>query len=173
MKKAIFLAVLLLAGIVASAQSSDYNRVSVGYHSFSLHAEGLSVGSEPGFTLQYTRGIGFTDKAPLFLEVGGKLNFTPTNGLQLLRLTVPVSVAYKYTIPNTEVFIQPFAGVDLISNVYAENTDGIKRVQGGWHLGGNIGYKKVNLGVSYNRDFTDFYDHVTSGMIALDFGILF
>lgn len=172
MKKIITL-IIALVGIVANAQSDGYNRVSVGYHSFSFHSKGSSVGSEPGFNLQYTRGIGLTSKAPLFIEVGGKLTFTPTNGLQLFRTIVPVSATYKYTIPNTEVFIQPFVGCDLIGNVSAENTEGIKRVQGGWHVGGNIGFKKVSLGVSYNRDFTDIWDDVTTGMIALDFGIAF
>lgn len=86
-----------------------------------------------GFKIGYTRGISVTKKFPLFIEVGGNLQYNRSNvGLayyflydgelsdvfdcQFLSIGIPVNIAYKLSFTNG-MYIEPYAGIGVKINV--------------------------------------------------------
>lgn len=139
-------AVVLAAGIAAEAQ--NYSLVALSYDNTQLwygdnqgYKKGLeAMGHESnsaslnGFGIQYSYGIGITDK-PMNIEVGVKWNMgfngvTQKEGddgysleykyrTQFMRLGIPVS--YIYHIPVNDMFkIAPYAGIDFHFNLLAK-----------------------------------------------------
>ena len=93
-----------------------------------------------GIDLNYLRGISLTQKFPLYLEVGGRLTYDTykyedsdydegsyytyneswSDRLNLLSLSIPVNVTYKYTFSNG-FYIAPFAGIHFRLNLLAND----------------------------------------------------
>lgn len=144
MKKLLFFAALLAVSFTTFAES--YNLISLSYENIMMSAndklklEGSyfltdeagknQTGSFNGLGIEYNRGIGISSKHPMFVEVGGKVNFTFYNrsisdfydGVQynqkfsLIRLAVPVSYAYRFNL-NKKMTLTPFVGLDLRFNL--------------------------------------------------------
>lgn len=158
-----------------------------------------------GFSVGYDRAIGLTSKIPLYIEIGGAIQYagqsvksndedyekTTSN---LLSVKVPVSVLYRYNIANSNWSIIPKAGFDGRFNVLGKgketytdyhysdkltitnrynmfkegengkdgynglNASGDKcsRFQVGWHVGANVEYKSLLLGITYGTDMNAF-----------------
>lgn len=160
-----------------------------------------------GFSVGYDRAIGLTSKIPLYVEIGGAIQYagqsikdndeddgkTTSN---LLSVKVPVSVLYRWNIANSNWSIIPKVGFDgrfnvlgkgkethtdfyssslikhVITNKYnmfkeGENgKDGLNglnasgekcsRFQVGWHVGANVEYKSLLLGINYGADMNAF-----------------
>ena len=98
-----------------------------------------------GFDVNYLHGFSLTQKIPLYLEVGGRLTFDTykwdkyreyygswfkeKDRFNILSLSVPINVSYKYTF-NNGLYIAPFAGIHFRLNLLGQwkyetvNSDG-------------------------------------------------
>lgn len=130
----------------------------------------------------YLRGISLTQKVPLFLEVGGALQFNKwsedyegaTDSQTLLGLNIPVSLLYKFNITD-DFAISPDFGFNFRLNLMGkgkweydgesedwnlfddDEMDGeaCNRFQVGWHIGVGFDYKALHLGVDWGTDFNE------------------
>lgn len=132
----------------------SYNRVTLGYNPLTVKYDIDDVSDDVlhGFTVGYTHGFGVSRKVPLFVELGARLNFATRKdnvdeemeiedyGLDLgtvrmshLHLDVPVSLAYKWTMPNGKVSLTPYAGLalkfNLVMNEKADFGRDIERIE--------------------------------------------
>ena len=179
MKKVFSLLAVALMAATASAQivSSNsrnetnepgecpaYNRLSLNYQQIKASSHGISTDGINGVNVEFLHGFNVLKSQPLYVETGISATYANNEEIaKAIRIGVPVNLAYKYTFQSANVWVQPYAGLDLICNAYVstyldEEKDidtNYKRVQGGWHIGANIGYKRVNLGLKYGSDFTN------------------
>lgn len=119
-------------GFTLNKDLPSYNRLSFGYSgvNFNVSYNGKADDEEShtlkGLTISYVRGIKLTSSQPLFLEVGGELNFGTykesededyddfeyTRRENRLALSVPVSLTYKLGFSNG-IYIAPYAGIHM------------------------------------------------------------
>lgn len=159
--------------------TSGWNNLYVQYnsHKFNDNDDALfHKGSMDGFTIGYNRGIGLSSSMPLYLEVGGGLQYSTGSNddvdVHLLSVVAPVSVLYHFSFPNSTIGIEPLAGLTLRYNGWGEiKGDGDKadpfskddyddpanRFQVGLHLGVNAVFKKFVLGLKYNIGLSNFW----------------
>lgn len=122
------------SSIWTTVNTDGYNRVYVGYNGVKgkVDLSGFDDIKYPGFSVGYLRGIGLTQKLPLYLEVGGEINFnrcsdfpyieelTEVPGIDyketVLALKIPVSLAYRLSI-NDDFAITPKFGFDFRLNL--------------------------------------------------------
>lgn len=158
-----------------------------------------------GFSIGYDRAIGLTSKIPLYVEIGGAIQYAGQNikandednvkaTSNLLSVKVPVSVLYSWNIANSNWSIIPKAGFDGRFNVLGKGKvtytasdyshkftttnrynmfkegengkdgynglyasgDKCSRFQVGWHVGANVEYKSLLLGITYGADMNAF-----------------
>ena len=126
---------------------ANYNRISFGLSTMKLRdtyydksdREVFDFDDESitlkGIDINYLRGISLTQKFPLYLEVGGRMTFDTDNEsysdydahINMLSLSVPVNVTYKYTFSNG-FYLAPFVGIHFRTNLFGkvkyEDTDG-------------------------------------------------
>lgn len=200
-------------------QPSNYNLLSVsydnthlGFHEKGEPSDGIGLN---GFGLEYTHGFGLTKAYPMYLEVGIKWNMGfgsetykdyddyEKEKYQLMRLSVPVSYAWRFGIGD-DFSITPYTGIDFRFNTmgrckWEEVYEGSKeesdwanlfdkddmgengtwnRFQMGWHIGVRVEYSRAFFGINYGTDFIhimkyDDYFHVSSGNLALTLGYRF
>lgn len=139
MKKVKFLmaALMLTMGLTASAQkgiSKGWNTVYLQYSPGSVNNDEKEADNESynAFSLGYNRAISLSSSIPLYLEVGGALQYsfktieddeefddyaTLKYKYNLWSLKVPVSVLYDFKISNSKVHIAPFAGMTFRYNL--------------------------------------------------------
>lgn len=142
MKKLILMFGMLL-GISATAfaqkgQPTDsYNRVYVSFQPqlyTNVDVDGEAMFDTPtGFSVGYLHGFSVSNQVPIFVEVGGRLNyafgdndytFPSLNSSfsfkdKFLNLTVPVNFAYRYTFSNG-MSISPYVGLTFKLNLIAK-----------------------------------------------------
>lgn len=180
MKKILLLAAAAVIGLTASAQfsnsggsasaadCSDWNTVYLEYNPITLHSseDGYSHNeSFNGFSLGYSRAISLSKSVPIFIEVGGALQYSfkskkeddATNKINILSLKVPVNFMYKWSIAGNKVDLIPHLGLNMRLNLWGQhkitedgesasvnifnndekNMDGNarKRFQLGWQIG--------------------------------------
>lgn len=115
-----------------TVNTDGYNRIYVGYNGVKgkIDWPGIDDMKYPGFSIGYLRGIGLTDKVPLYLEVGGEIDFNryktdlyddydePTYDYKetIFALKIPVSLAYRLNI-NDNFSITPRFGFDFRLNL--------------------------------------------------------
>lgn len=171
MKK--ILSVAVAAMLVCTANAQDYNRVTVGYQSLDLHNNTniqsiASHGTLDGFKLGYIHGFNLDDDTPLFLEVGGDVNFNthvsdvtylsePLRGVEYksrstnIGITVPVSLAYKFSFRNG-MWLEPYAGVCLKVNLRGKTKNefkadyGLKDANMDWFNSEDMSSEDVSFG---------------------------
>lgn len=159
-----------------------------------------------GICIGYGKATPLSSSLPLFLEYGGggqyswyscksnvgyyyEKNSNIDVKLSLLSFKAPVGLAYIYTIPNSELSIEPSAGLYVRVNVYGNlnaketyssyysdkeqlelnilkdkdcNGDAASIFQVGCHIGFNISYANYFIGISYNKDLSKIYDGYAS-----------
>lgn len=193
--KTLLLAAALMVCASASAQftnasskkSSSSTEVTSGwnnlyvqynYHKFNDNKNVLfDNGSMDGFTIGYNRGIGLSNSMPLYLEVGGGLQYSTGSNddvdMHMLSVIAPVSVLYHFSFPNSTIGIEPLAGLNFRYNGWGEVKDDedkydpfsdddtddnpANRFQVGLHLGVNAVFKKFVLGLKYNIGLSNFW----------------
>lgn len=158
-----------------------------------------------GFSIGYDRAIGLTSKIPLYVEIGGAIQYAGQNikvndegnlkmTSNLLSVKVPVSILYRWNVANSNWSIIPKAGFDGRFNVLGKGKqtytasdysheftttnrynmfkevengkdgynglnalgDKCSRFQVGWHVGANVEYKSLLLGITYGADMNAF-----------------
>ncbi len=160
--------------------TSGWNNLYVQYNSHKFNDNDNALfhkGSMDGFTIGYNRGIGLSSSMPLYLEVGGGLQYsTGSNNdvdVHLLSVVAPVSVLYHFSFPNSTIGIEPLAGLNFRYNGWGEIKDDedkgdpfsdddtddnpANRFQVGLHLGVNAVFKKFVLGLKYNIGLSNFW----------------
>lgn len=156
MKKFFVLGMMAFISMFASAQivssnstritkektpSANYSRLYLGYANM-MPAGDTDSDDEAlqGLKFGYLKGISLTNKVPLFLQVGGEIQYGTysdsetvygydcTTRLNELGIAIPVSLTYKYTFTNG-FYLEPYAGirfrVNLLANM-SESFDGDK-----------------------------------------------
>ena len=127
------------SSIWTTVNTDSYNRIYVSYLPSKLKIDGVDLGEledltklKGSFEVGYLRGIGLTDKVPLYLEVGGAFQFRSSKldvsesdyGASaavsikgnMLSLNIPVSLAYRINI-NEDFAISPNFGFDFRINL--------------------------------------------------------
>ena len=191
-----FKCLLLLAfiGLTTSAFAQNdytgYNRIYVGYTGVNAKwsADGESVSQKfPGFSVGYLRGISLTQKVPLYLEVGGALQYNKWSeegeSAKIFGLNIPVSLVYRINVTD-DFAISPNFGLNFRLNLLgkgkaeqdgesvdwnlfddkemeeADQGEAYKRFQAGWHIGVGFDYKAIHLGVDWGTDFNEITKNV-------------
>ncbi len=147
-KKFVLIALVsLFFATKASAQprseSEGFNSVYVQWNPSTFKpSEGEST-SFTGITLGYNHGFNLVANVPLFLEVGGAIqysfrskeetlveealrylgtkvsdNWMYTEKVSFLSLKIPINLSYKHYFPNSNIAIAPYAGIILRGNIY-------------------------------------------------------
>lgn len=132
---------LMIAGcmlaIAGSAMAEDYNRAgltyNLGHYNFNKDMEkkaNFNGFCTNGFGLNYVHGFGLSESLPMFLEVGGELNFNFSNKkvyegtdeifsyeynikenslFQNINLNVPVNFTWHFAITD-DITVAPYTG---------------------------------------------------------------
>ena len=190
------------SSIWTTVNTDGYNRVYVGYSGVKgkIDIDGADDMKFPGFSVGYLRGIGLTQKVPLYLEVGGEIDFNryseSEEGLDykqtILGLKIPVSLVYRLNI-NENFSISPLFGFDFRLNLMGkgkyeydgesedwnlfddDEMDGeaYKRFQAGWHIGVGFDYKALHFGVDYGTSFNEITEKVKLATTSVTVGYNF
>ena len=190
-----------------SSAEEGWNSIYASYNMLKYSQEMLSGNKAyNGFSIGYDRAIGLTSKIPLYVEIGGAIQYAGQNikvnddegnvktTSNLLSVKVPVSILYRWNVANSNWSIIPKAGFDGRFNVLGKGketytasdyshkftttnrynmfkegengTDGYNglyasgdkcsRFQVGWHVGANVEYKSLLLGITYGADMNAF-----------------
>lgn len=144
--KSVLFAGALLVGSSAMAQS--YNRVGLSYNSdhygYNKEYYGNDKENDPsfnsyGFGLNYIHGFSLHRTLPMYLEVGGNMNFGFKNtsenmideGIRMnyktqfqnINLRIPVSFAWKFNVANN-FYITPYTGINFKFNFITKSREG-------------------------------------------------
>ena len=133
---------LALAGVLAvagSASAEDYNRVAISYDNthygynkdYKAEYDVDPSFSTNGFGLNYIHGFGLSNNLPMFLEVGGNVNFnfyskTDESSIwdeplkyksqfQNINLQVPVNFVWRFNVVE-DFTIAPYVGLNFKLN---------------------------------------------------------
>lgn len=185
--------------INASAESdntrsnlSGYNRIELSYapmfvsEIYTTRRGILRYGSSStlhGVSADYTRGIHVTKNLPMFIEVGGGLQFGTVSAsgydINVLRLNVPANFTYRFAVGRAKVWrISPYTGLNFGFNLINDFW-GDKLFQLGWNGGCNFTYKRFNMGIGYTIDLMPIsegrlgYDDIYSGTLKVKVGYEF
>lgn len=148
----------------AGIGGDSYSRVFVSYNAskMSYDFDGAESVSFPGFSVGYMYGLSVTEKLPLFVEVGGALQYRAHSDsesydgekyeakMNIFSLNIPVNLVYKFNI-NEDISIDPFFGIDLrlnLSGKYKEtySYDGEKETESYSIFKGEDAYKRFQAG---------------------------
>ena len=190
------------SSIWTTVNTDGYNRVYVGYSGVKgkIDIDGADDVKFPGFSVGYLRGIGLTQKVPLYLEVGGEIDFNRYSESEggedykqtILGLKIPVSLVYRLNI-NENFSISPLFGFDFRLNLMGKGkseSDGesedwnlfdddemggeaYKRFQAGWHIGVGFDYKALHFGVDYGTSFNEITEKVKLATTSVTVGYNF
>ena len=190
------------SSIWTTVNTDGYNRVYVGYSGVKgkIDIDGADDMKFPGFSVGYLRGIGLTQKVPLYLEVGGEIDFNRYSESEggedykqtILGLKIPVSLVYRLNI-NENFSISPLFGFDFRLNLMGKGkseSDGesedwnlfdddemggeaYKRFQAGWHIGVGFDYKALHFGVDYGTSFNEIREKVKLATTSVTVGYNF
>ncbi len=215
MKKYFVLAIMAMftlasqAQIVSSRSSrvtttqglyEDYSTLYLQWNPSSFKEDDESE-SFNGFSAGYNHAFSLSQSIPLYLEAGLGVQYSHWSKersgyeitLNMLSAKVPVSLAYKFDIPNSEFSIVPNVGLDFRFNIigrmkvkssYGDESwsvfsdddmgdDAWKRFQVGWHIGANFMYKSLLLGASYGTDFSEIAEDAKVHTASITLGYCF
>ena len=130
----------------------------------------------------------------------GYTEYSINSKINVLSLNIPVNLIYKYTI-DQDLSIEPMFGLDFRINMTGKykitvddgtdsesedfnifdkddmddylGADPAKRFQAGWHIGANINYKKLTLGVTYGQDFNEIMEDCKIATTTVSLGYNF
>ena len=125
------------SGSVLSMDTESYNRIYVGYSPFNAKYKGDNNAKDlkmNGFTAGYLHGFSLSEKLPLFLEVGGNIQYfmgkqdgeivhndlyveKTKSKYSLLSLNIPVNLAYKFSFADNTLGVTPFVGLNFRANL--------------------------------------------------------
>lgn len=152
---------LMIAGcmlaIAGSAMAEDYNRAgltyNLGHYNFNkdMEKEAEFKGfCTNGFGLNYVHGFGLSESLPMFLEVGGELNFNfakknifedkeygikTFQHFQDINLNIPVNFTWHFSITD-DITIAPYTGFSFKIHMMSRekvSVEGYEEENSKWH----------------------------------------
>lgn len=187
------------SSIWTTVNTDGYNRIYASYLPSKLKVDGESVKMNGSFEVGYLRGIGLTSNVPLYLEVGGALQYRSYSEdydygynyevkVNTLSLNIPVALTYRINI-NEDFAVSPNFGFDFRINMMGklkELEDGEelgkidlfsdadwKRFQAGWHIGVGFDYRALHFGVQYGSDFNEIVEETKVATTSITLGFNF
>ena len=181
-------------GDYAVGNYDGWNTIYLQWNPSSLSPEVGSSESFTGFSVGFNHAFSLTQSIPLYVEAGIGIQYSFWDGdyyylyegeyfklkdskIKILSAKVPVSLMYKFDIPNSTISIVPNAGLDLRFNILGKlkndqlekssynlfDKDDMRsddntwnRFQIGWHVGVNFMFNNQFLvGASYGTDFSE------------------
>lgn len=113
----------------SNADISNYSRAGVSYvgRDYVYDIKDADDFSTSGIGASYIKGFSLSQTMPLFVETGVKTDVgfgtMETNDddftmkLTTLRAAIPVNIAYRFALPNSNITISPYAGVGAKFNL--------------------------------------------------------
>ena len=145
----------------------------------------------------WTKATALSNSAPVFLEygLGGQYSWKSKDDIltKMVSAKIPLNLIYSYQIPNTEISIDPYIGLNFRFNIWGEikqDWDGGQtanvfdkddmgdsdntwnRFQLGWHIGAKAKFSNsFFVGVAYGTDFSEItkYTHIEETTLTLGF----
>lgn len=190
---------------------TPYNRLYVSYNPQIFDLATLDDLNLTGFTAGYTHGISVSSNWPVFVELGARLSYSFKNEditgsnyftdytnkkigqekYRYMNVAIPVSMAYKLTMPNGKLSITPYLGLTFKYNIKGtikndyyeeyniENTETdlfdeddmgdnkYDRFQVGWQIGAGLSYNAFYVGLHYGSDF----GHIGTAVSTSNWGV--
>ena len=187
------------SSIWTTVNTDGYNRIYVSYLPSKLKVSDSdgNIKMKGSFEAGYLRGIGLTSNVPLYLEVGGALQYRSYSEedygyetkVNALSLNIPVALTYRINI-NEDFAISPNFGFDFRINMMGKfkelDDDGEelsnfdlfsdgdwKRFQAGWHIGVGLDYRALHFGVQYGTDFNEIAEELKIATTSVTLGFNF
>ncbi len=188
--KFVAVAIMMMFGTNSFAQitrdTQGYQRAEVSFvaenFKYDNNGHSGSIAKPKGFALGYIKGISLTNRIPLFLELGGRLNWThkkESSGdtdykYTFMSVSIPVQAAYKFTFSGNDIAITPFFGPNFRFNFYGrlktetgdhetktkylsrDNDDPAKIFQFGLNLGCGFNFSRFYLGYTFQPDLSSY-----------------
>ena len=174
---------LVMSSFTANAQLGNseklFDAAEVSLSPVTLNINAMGITLKYNFTAvnaSWYQARTITPDLPVFLQYGAGLQYTmgnmdfmdedaPTN---LLTVKVPVNVVYDFAVPNTELSVLPYAGLNLQGHILG-SSDGyslfdedemgmaFNRISLGWQIGAKVAYDKYFFGIGYEGPVTSLF----------------
>lgn len=165
-----------------------------------------------GLSVGYSKAFSMTSGTPLFIETGIGLQYSFftidsddmdddyyswERKYSMLSAKIPVNLMYNFSLPNSNISIAPYAGLNFRLNItgnmkYTDDDDNDedynlfdkddmeskdatwKRFQMGWQIGVNARFNdSFLLGVSYGSDFSELFKKAKISTTSITVGYCF
>lgn len=205
-------------GSKAKASVEDvFNTVDLTYSPVTMKAsyDGDSTTDDlNGLSLNWAQARLLTDQLPVYLQYGAGVQFTwktdtrsddyydmkVKNTTTFLTVKVPVNVLYNFAIPNTNLSVMPYLGLNAQVHVLGQSKttttyedeketskisyfskddmeDPYNRFVLGWQIGAMVSYDKYFVGIGYNGPVTSLYKNgdykIQTSQVNISLGIKF
>lgn len=205
-------------GSKAKASVEDvFNTVDLTYSPVTMKAsyDGESDTEDlNGLSLNWAQARLLTDQLPVYLQYGAGVQFTwktdtrsddyydmkVKNTTTFLTVKVPVNVLYNFAIPNTNLSVMPYLGLNAQVHVLGQSKttttyedeketskmsyfskddmeDPYNRFVLGWQIGAMVSYDKYFVGIGYNGPVTSLYKNgdlkIQTSQVNISLGIMF
>ena len=186
------------SSIWTTVNTDGYNRIYVSYLPSKLKVSDSdgNIKMKGSFEAGYLRGIGLTSNVPLYLEVGGALQYRSYSEedygyetkFNMLSLNIPVALTYRINVTD-DFAVSPNFGFDFRVNVMGKEKvteDGDElydtdlfsdadwnRFQAGWHIGVGLDYRALHFGVQYGTDFNEIAEELKIATTSVTLGFNF
>ena len=205
------------AGSKAKVSVEDvFNTVDLTYSPITMKSTmgGSSLTEDyNGISLNWSQARLMTDKLPIYLQYGAGAQFSwYTDSISyddsnvkttttFLTVKVPVNVLYNFAIPNTNLSVMPYLGLNAqihvlgqskTSQEYDGETQTVKtnffskddmedhpynRFVLGWQIGAMVSFDKYFVGIGYNGPVTNLYEYddakIQNSQVNISLGIMF
>ena len=203
-------------GSKAKAPVEDvFNTVDLTYSPITMkttNGSNSSTADFNGISLNWSQARLMTDKLPIYLQYGagaqfswytdsgsnnyGNYKYTTT----FLTVKVPVNVLYNFAIPNTNLSVMPYLGLNAQVHVLGQTKasqeydgetettkvnyfskddmeDPYNRFVLGWQIGAMVSFNKYFVGIGYNGPVTSLYKNgdfkIQTSQVNISLGIMF
>lgn len=203
-------------GSKAKASVEDvFNTVDLTYSPVTMKATmgGSSLTEDyNGISLNWSQARLMTDKLPIYLQYGAGAQFSwytdssssdyydVKTTTSFLTVKVPVNILYNFAIPNTNLSVMPYLGLNAQVHVLGQSKtsqeydgetqtfkvnyfskddmeDPYNRFVLGWQIGAMVSYDKYFVGIGYNGPVTSLYKKgdlkIQTSQVNISLGIMF
>ena len=165
-------------GSSSPVNTENYTSVYFQYNPSSFMFKHSDSESFNNLTLGVSHAINIVDSQPLYLEIGGNVQYGFTSDFidfdlswKMLSLGVPVNLTYAWHVTD-KFAIAPYLGLNLRFNLWGELEDSNifddddlgddlqhKRFQMGWQIGANFQFNNsFFIGGGYGTDFMELFE---------------
>ena len=171
------------------------------FQGFSLGwVEGINVAKEIPLFVEAGAALQFRTYSDELLDDYdyGYNSYSISEKINVLSLNIPVNLLYKLYVTK-DFSIEPMFGIDFrinltrkykltaddgtnseseSVNIFSDDMEDVLgeaggRFQAGWHIGANLSYKKVTLGVNYGQDFNEIFEECKVATTTVSLGYSF